>query len=130
VSDVPDGLKSKYNLRARKRAADFENNDDFVLDTPTKRPRPVARDQQTSVNPLPSSTLVDRRRETGISKTAVDKARDDLEVLRRRYSNVVNIMETLVRKYGTKQIDAEVLRLTWNQLNRSNGQRPAEHHFW
>ncbi|KAK3293553.1 uncharacterized protein B0H64DRAFT_465950 [Chaetomium fimeti] len=39
-------------------------------------------------------------------------------------------MEAFVRQYGAGNIDPDILRLAWGQLNRSNGIRPAEHYFW
>jgi hypothetical protein len=39
-------------------------------------------------------------------------------------------METCAKQHGTESVDMETLRLAWVQLNRSNGVKPAEHHFW
>jgi hypothetical protein len=104
---------------------------------------PTTAGGQTSVDRHPSGALVDRRRKTSIEQAAeaienlkrrhagaaTKKAKENIDVLRRRYTNVVNVMEMFAQQHGTGIIDKETLRLAWGQLNRSNGSRPAEHHF-
>lgn len=48
ISDIPEGLKKKYNLRTRRRFAGSSDESDFVLESPTPKPRATQDNRQAS----------------------------------------------------------------------------------
>ena len=60
LSNILDALKNRYNLRAKKRIANFDN-DNFIYKILIKKPKATTISGQDSINRYFLGVLVDRR---------------------------------------------------------------------